>query len=89
VSAPVTIGVEEEFHLVDPRRRAPAGDAERVVAVAAASGLEIEPELQRSQVEVATDVCGTLSELRAQLVTQRRAALTAAADAGLAVVLVE
>ena len=49
-------------------------------------GLEIEPELQRSQVEVATDVCGTLSELRAQLVTQRRAALTAAADAGLAVV---
>ena len=86
MSAPVTIGVEEEFHLVDPRRRAPAGDAERVVAVAAASGLEIEPELQRSQVEVATDVCGTLSELRAQLVTQRRAALTAAADAGLAVV---
>jgi carboxylate-amine ligase len=86
VSAGVTIGVEEEFHLVDPRRRVPAEDAERVVAVAAAQGLGIEPELQRSQVEVATGVCSTLHELRAQLVAQRRAALTAAADAGLAVV---
>ncbi len=86
MSAEVTVGVEEEFHLVDPRRRLPAEGAERVVAAAAVLGLEIEPELQRSQVEVATSVCGTLTELRAQLVTQRRAALTAAATAGLAVV---
>ena len=60
VSAGVTIGVEEEFHLVDPRRRVPAEDAEQVVAAAAALGLEIEPELQRSQIEVSTGVCGTL-----------------------------
>ena len=86
MNAGVTIGVEEEFHLVDPRRRLPAEDAERVVAAAAAQGLEIEPELQRSQIEVSTGVCRSLAELRAQLVTQRRAALTAAADAGLAVV---
>jgi carboxylate-amine ligase len=86
VSTGVTIGVEEEFHLVDPRQRVPVEDAERVVAGAAARGLEIEPELQRSQVEVSTGVCRTLGELRAQLVAQRRAALTSAADAGLAIV---
>jgi carboxylate-amine ligase len=85
-SSRVTVGVEEEFHLVDPRRRRPAEAAERVVAVAAAQGLDVEPELQRSQVEVSTGVCGTLGELRAELVTQRRAASAAAAGAGLAVV---
>jgi glutamate---cysteine ligase / carboxylate-amine ligase len=82
----LTFGVEEEFHLVDPRRGVPAQDAERVVAAAAALGLPVEPELQRSQVEVATGVCGTLAQLRAQLVERRQAAVTAAADAGLAVV---
>ena len=82
----VTFGVEEEFHLVDPVRLVPAEDAERVVAAAEALGLAVEPELQRSQVEVATGVCETLDALRAQLVSRRRAAVTAAADAGLAVV---
>ena len=86
MTAAVTIGVEEEFHLVDPRRRVPAEDAERVLAAAAALGLEIEPELQRSQIEVSTGVCLTLAELRAELVAQRRAAVIAAVDAGLAVV---
>lgn len=86
MSTTVTIGVEEEFHLVDPRRRAPAEDAERVVAGAAALGLEVEPELQRSQIEVSTGVCVSLAQLRADLLTQRRVALTAAAEAGLAVV---
>ena len=81
-----TFGVEEEFHLVDPERGVPAEDAERVVAAAAALGLEVEPELQRSQVEVATGVCDSLASLRSQVVERRRAAVRAAADAGLAVV---
>jgi carboxylate-amine ligase len=82
----VTVGVEEEFHLVDPRRRVPAEDAERVLAAAAALGLEVEPELQRSQVEVATGVCATLPELRAQMVASRQAAVAAAGQVGLAVI---
>jgi carboxylate-amine ligase len=80
-----TFGVEEEFHLVDPRRGTPAEDAERVVAAAEALGLPVEPELQRSQVEVATGVCDSLVSLRSQMVERRRAAVTAAAEAGLAV----
>jgi carboxylate-amine ligase len=82
----VTLGVEEEFHLVDPDTRAPAEDAEQVLAAAAALGVRVEPELQRSQIEVATTVCTSLPELRAQIVEQRRAAVAAAASAGLAVV---
>ena len=77
-SAPVTIGVEEEFHLVDPLLRVPAQDAERVLAAARGLGLELEAELQRSQIEVATGVCTTLPELRAQIRAQRQAAAAAA-----------
>jgi carboxylate-amine ligase len=81
----VTIGVEEEFHLLDPARRVPAEDAERVLAAAAALELDLHPELQRSAVETATSVCTTLPELRAQLVERRRAAVSAASSFGLAV----
>lgn len=81
----VTLGVEEEFHLVDPDTRLLAADAERVLAIAAELGVDVHPELQRSAVEVATDVCTTLPQLREQLVDRRRAAVAAAGRAGLAV----
>lgn len=81
----VTLGVEEEFHLVDPGSRRPAEDAEQVLAAAAALGLDLDPELQRSQIEVSTGVCTGLPELREQIAGQRRAAAAAAASAGLAV----
>jgi carboxylate-amine ligase len=81
----VTIGVEEEFHLIDPETRLPAADAERVIAASARLGLELYPELQRSAVEVSTGVCATLPELREQVTEQRRAVVAAAASAGLAV----
>jgi carboxylate-amine ligase len=86
VTSTVTVGVEEEFHLVDPARRVPAEDAEKVLAAAVELGLDVHPELQRSAVEVATGVCTTLPELRAQIVDRRRAAVSAASSAGLAVV---
>jgi glutamate---cysteine ligase / carboxylate-amine ligase len=82
----VTIGVEEEFHLVDPATRLPAEDAERVLAAAAELGVPMEPELQRSQIEVATAVCTTLAEVREQVADRRRSAAAAARAAGLAVV---
>ena len=81
----VTVGVEEEFHLVDPARRTPAEDAELVLAAGAALGLRLEPELQRSQIEVATGVCTDRAGLRAEIAVQRRAAAAAAAAAGLVV----
>jgi glutamate---cysteine ligase / carboxylate-amine ligase len=81
----VTIGVEEEFHLVDPGTRLPAEDADRVVAAAAELGVDVHPELQRSAIEVSTPVCTELGELRAAVAEQRRAAVAAAARVGLAV----
>jgi carboxylate-amine ligase len=65
------IGVEEEFHLVDPqtRRAAPAVDA-----LAQLDGDSFAPELQRSLVESNTVPCESLGELRAELCRLRRRA---------------
>lgn len=77
-----TLGVEEEFHVLDPADGRLVPDAHRVLAGHADA---LTPELQRSAVETATAVCRTLEEVRAQLVEQRREAVTAADAVGLVV----
>jgi carboxylate-amine ligase len=81
----LTFGVEEEFLLVNPRSREPAAAAERVLsravkAPARSPGAEFHPELLSTQVEAATGVCTTLSELRHQLRTGRMILVAAAKD---------
>lgn len=73
-----TVGVEEEFLLIDPTSGAPRAVAEVVLAQDDA----LAGELQREQVETNTAPCSTLGELGAQLRATRRAAADAAAAAG-------
>ena len=78
-----TVGVEEEFLLVDPdsRRLVPAAD--RVVSAATGQGEgDLGHELQLSQIETGTAVCKDLSQLRAELVRLRRLSAAAADRAG-------
>ncbi|TDC58841.1 YbdK family carboxylate-amine ligase [Actinomadura sp. GC306] len=80
-----TVGVEEEFLLVDALSGASVPRAGQVLAAAGehpwrASGGGFHPELLASQVEAATGVCGDLAVLRAQL-RDGRARLAAAARA--------
>lgn len=79
-----TLGVEEEFHLVDPDRRVLAPSAVDVVAAAEKRGVAVDPEFQRTSVETATAVCRSLGEVRQQLVSRRRDAARAAAETGAA-----
>lgn len=78
-----TIGVEEEFHLVDPqtRRLRPA-----VAAVLERGrrrlGEDVDAELLPSQVEVRTPVCSSLAEVRTAVVRLRHELGQAAAEAG-------
>ena len=82
----VTVGIEEEFHLVEPGERMLSATADRVVQISTELGLDLHPELQRSAVEVSTPVCTTLPELRERVVERRRAVFAAADRAGLGVV---
>ncbi len=78
-----TIGVEEEFLLLDPATRhlRPTGDEVRDTA-SDAVGDEVQAELHLSQLETTTPVCRTLSELRRELVRLRRELMNAAERAG-------
>lgn len=80
-----TLGVEEEYHLVEP-----SGELARRSAMAASAssgdlGDCVHAELQTTELEVATRVCTTLSDLRTELIRGRVAAADAAARTGAAI----
>ncbi|MEU7107454.1 glutamate--cysteine ligase, partial [Streptomyces sp. NPDC046215] len=82
----ITLGVEEEYLLLDPDTAVPLPLAEEVRAAAGLQTIaragEIQPELLLAQVEVATPVCGELAELGRHLLRLRHAIAAAAATAG-------
>lgn len=81
---PVTLGVEEEFLLLDPATGVPVPLAERVRAAAGlAPGVdeaELQSELLQVQVELVTPVCADLEEVGGNLLRMRHA-VGAAAEA--------
>ncbi|MER7566791.1 glutamate--cysteine ligase [Streptomyces sp. NPDC048523] len=77
-----TIGVEEEYVLVDPVRGFPVPLADKVRMAAGLEPLvadqELQGELLQAQVEVATPVCGSLEEVAGHLLRLRHGVGTAA-----------
>jgi carboxylate-amine ligase len=79
----LTVGVEEEFLLLDPRSGENVPRAEQVLGALPAEMRQLSRlEFRRSMLEMVTPVCTTLSELRDQLHRGRRAAADAADAAG-------
>ncbi|ASU78891.1 glutamate--cysteine ligase [Actinopolyspora erythraea] len=79
-----TLGVEEEFHLVDATSgelsdTGPALAGERAATVAPG---RLDPEMLSSQIELSTPVCTDLAELRAALLRLRGELVSAAGDHG-------
>ena len=80
-----SLGVEEEYLLLDPVTGSPVPVAERVLAEAGrgnAGGADLQPELVRAQVEIATPVCHELAEVQDALTAARNRLAAAAAGAG-------
>lgn len=67
-----TVGVEEEFLLVDPQSGAPIARNLLVSEHAANHGLNLHLELTSCQVEINTPVLSNSASLRAELLRQRR-----------------
>lgn len=82
-----TIGIEEEYLLVDRQSRDVVSDPPREIFSeckrCAGAGL-VAPELLRSQIEVDTRVCSTVREARQELAGLRRLISEVTADYGLA-----
>lgn len=78
-----TLGIEEEYQLINAETRALVPRAAPVLLQAEQTvGAEVQPELYLSQIEIASPVCHTLGDVRAELVRLRRAVIEAAAQAG-------
>ncbi|MGI9105245.1 MAG: carboxylate-amine ligase [Pyrinomonadaceae bacterium] len=78
-----TIGVEEEYQIVDRETRELRSRALRILPEAqAAVGDSVTPELYLSQIEIGTNVCGTLGEVRDELTRLRREIISAAESDG-------
>jgi carboxylate-amine ligase len=81
-----TIGVEEEFFLVDVESRRLKPAVEGVLPyVAAMPDGEVEEELQQSQIETGTGICHTLDEVQDEVRRLRRAVAAAARERGCAI----
>lgn len=82
----ITLGVEEEYLLLDEASGYPAAAADEVCAAAglqpALASAEVQHELLLTQLEVATPVCETLDELGGNLLRLRHALGEAAGQAG-------
>jgi carboxylate-amine ligase len=79
-----TLGVEEEYQVVDPATREvrSQGGQQVVQRAQEAMGEEVAPEVLASQVEAISPACRTLAEVRAELRRLRREVDEAAAEEG-------
>lgn len=81
-----TIGIEEEYLLVDRKSRDVASDppAEMLLECQRRAAGQVSPEFLRAQLEVGTTVCESLGAARAELAHLRRSVADVAANYGLA-----
>jgi carboxylate-amine ligase len=83
---PFTVGIEEEYQLINPITRALSSAACSVLPILQrTSGDNIRSELNLSQVEAVTPVCHSLAEARREVVHMRRAVIQAAEQNGLGI----
>lgn len=78
-----TLGVEEEYQLVDPNTGVLLPNCNEVMKTLRSQGInpagsDIQHELHLNQIEMASDVCESLSEVRETLITTRSMLIEAA-----------
>jgi len=78
-SEPFTMGVEEEYQIIDPVTYELSSSSRALLSKAQQTlGEKAQPELQLSQVEAATPICRSLQQVRQELIHMRGKMITAA-----------
>jgi glutamate---cysteine ligase / carboxylate-amine ligase len=81
-----TIGVEEEFQIVDPESLELRSHVSQLLAATSPGlGEQVKPELHQSIVEIGTKICANVGELRADMLRTRGELVRAAERVGLQV----
>ena len=75
-----TIGVEEEYQIINPQTGELCDQAEKIIRDARQTLNEdvVQPEMYRSQIEIATVVCQSLSEVHQEVIRCRQGVIEAA-----------
>lgn len=84
---PLTLGVEEEYQIIDPKTRNLHAYISELLSQDEQRGspLALKPEFMQSQVEVGSHVCRNVREVRQELVRLRRNVIDMARENGLAI----
>jgi glutamate---cysteine ligase / carboxylate-amine ligase len=82
-SPSLTLGVEEEYQIIDPKTRELTSYITQILEADHRFLEQVKPELHQSIVEVGTKVCRTPAEVRSELVSLRGAVIELAARNGL------
>ncbi len=85
---PLTLGIEEEFQIVNPRTRNLHSSIDKLIEAdnEAENQLNLKPEFMQSQVEVGSHVCRNISEIRQEVIRLRRQVIQMAEEQNLAIV---
>jgi carboxylate-amine ligase len=82
--ADFTMGIEEEFQIIDPvTRDLKAHITEMLEEGSMLLGEQVKPEMHQSMIEVGTGICGNVQEARADVIRLRRTLSELAAKKGL------
>jgi carboxylate-amine ligase len=86
VASPFTLGVEEEFQIVDPSTWELRSHVSALMESSASDmGEIVKPEMHQSIIEVGTKICSDVHELAEEIIRNRRALADAAERVGLRV----
>src|SRR5919197_211132 len=86
MAVPFTLGVEEEFQIVDPSTwELRSHVSELMASSSAAIGQLAKPEMHQSIIEVGTKICSNVHELAEEIIRNRRALADSAERVGMRV----
>ena len=87
-SAPLTLGIEEEYQLIDPETGELAAAVQQLLHDEGLRqiGEQVKPEFMQSQIEIGSAICRNVQEVRMELIRLRRAVDQVAARHGYAIV---
>ena len=81
----LTVGIEEEYQIIDPVTRDLTPGFDALVTSDHAILAEVKAELHQCQVEIGTQPCATIADLRKDLTNLRRLVIQAAGQHGLTI----
>ena len=81
----LTVGIEEEYQIIDPVTRDLTPGFDALVTSDSAILADVKAELHQCQVEIGTKVCQSIAELRTELTMLRGLVIKAAAQHGLTI----